>query len=93
MTAEDELISEKLIDAIRAFPVQKKIRHCDSVFAVSPFDLYAVCPGCQSEIKVRSFSESAELEDVFDAFFEWMVHPRAKESFRKRQKELIEDID
>lgn len=33
---------------------------------------------------MRSFSASHQLEDVFDAVFEWMTQPKAFEIARKR---------
>ena len=93
MTDKDKLVSYELIEAIKSFSVQRKVNHCNSIFTVSPFDFYAVCPKCEIRMKVRSSSGVAELEDVFDAVFEWMAHPKAKEYFEKRQKEIIEDTD
>ena len=91
MTNQDVYISFELIEAIKSFPNQREIIHCDSTFFVSPFDFYAICPKCQTEIKIRSMSAVAELEDVFDAVFEWLTEPKAKEYFEKRQSEIIRD--
>jgi hypothetical protein len=93
MTDEDKFVPYELIKTIKSFPVQREIKHCDSTFTASPFDFYAICPECEVRMKVRSFSGVAELEDVFDAVFEWMAHPKAKEHFEKRQKEIIKDTD
>ncbi|HEY0051030.1 MAG TPA: hypothetical protein VGB68_17180 [Pyrinomonadaceae bacterium] len=93
MTDEDKFVSYDLIEAIKSFPIHSEIKHCGSTFSVSPFDIYTVCPNCGTQIKLRSLSGAAELEDVFDAAFEWMAHPTAKEHFEKRQKEIIEDTD
>jgi hypothetical protein len=86
-------VSSDLIAAIRSFPTDRKVEHCNSIFSVSPFDLYGICPACKSKIKLRSFSGVYELEDVFDAVFEWLINPDALKYFAKRQKEIIEDID
>jgi hypothetical protein len=93
MTDEDKFVSYELIKVIKSFPIQREIKHCDSTFTTSPFDFYAVCPECKVRMKVWSFSGVAELEDAFDAVFEWVAHPKAKEHFEKRQKEIIEDTD
>ena len=91
MTDEDKFVSFELIEAIKSFPVQREIKHCDSTFTVSPFNFYAVCPKCEIRMKVRSFSGAAELEDVFDAVLEWLSEPKAKMHFEKRQEEIVED--
>ena len=38
-------VSEELLEAIRTFPVQREIEHCQAHFMVTPFDFYAECPG------------------------------------------------
>lgn len=93
MTDKDKFVSYELIEAIKYFPVQREINHCDLTFSISPFDIYAVCPSCETKIKIRSNSGMTELEDVFDAVFEWLNQPYAEEHFQKRQKEIIEDSD
>jgi hypothetical protein len=86
-------LSVELVQAIRAFPVQREAQHCGVAFAVDPFAFYADCPACRARIKVRSFSGCTEIEDVFDAVFEWMSRPGAKEAAQRRQKVLEEDRD
>jgi hypothetical protein len=58
---------------------------------VSPFDIYAKCPECQSKIKVRSFSATTEIENVFDAVFEWIDRPEALNLVSDRQRTLRAD--
>ena len=60
---------------------------------VPPFDLYAECPQCGARIKVRSFSGTEEIEDVFDAVFEWMNRPMALEVVQRRLEALAEESD
>lgn len=60
-------VPAEFIDAIRAFPVEREIEHCGETFRVPSLDIYAKCPRCKSEIKLRSFSAVPEIEDVFDA--------------------------
>src|SRR2546422_711621 len=62
-------------------------------FAVSPFDIYAVCPRCGTRLKVRALSAVTEIEDVFDAVFEWMNSPAGREAAARRQREIAEDSD
>jgi hypothetical protein len=83
-------ISDGLLDAIRSFPLDRVVEHCGARISIAPFDYYAECPRCRSRIKVRSFSAAAEVEDVFDAVFEWMNRPTAQEVTRRRQ-EALED--
>jgi hypothetical protein len=86
-------IASALIDAIKALPHRREVNHCGTVFAVSPFDVYATCPHCGQRLKVRSFAAATELEDVFDAVFEWMLHGDGAESARRRLNELRADLD
>ena len=86
-------VSPELIDAIRAFPLQRTVEHCGARFAVSPFEFYAECPSCGARIKVRSFSATAEIEDVFDAVFEWMSAPAAQELAARRREAILADKD
>jgi hypothetical protein len=81
-------LSGDLLDAIRNFPVQREAEHCGSRIVVSPFDIYAQCPHCGSRIKMRSFSAVTEIEDVFDAVFEWLNRPEAQEVARRRHERL-----
>jgi hypothetical protein len=86
-------ISVELIDAIRSLPIVRKIEHCGAEIKVSPFDFYADCPSCGSRIKVRAFSGVPEIEDIFDAVFEWLNDPRAQQLADRRRIELAEDPD
>lgn len=87
----DMEISENLLDAIRSFPVRREIEHCGARILVEPFEFYAECPRCAARIKVRSFSASNELEDVFDAVFEWMNQPNAQEIAARRRTAIEND--
>jgi hypothetical protein len=82
-----------LLEAIAAFPLRREVTHCGVSFSVSPFDFHAECPCCRVRIKVRSFAAVPELEDVFDAVFEWMNQEGAAELARRRQAEIAEDRD
>jgi hypothetical protein len=81
-------VSADLLQAIRAFPVRREIEHCGARIAVDPFEFYAVCPHCGSRIKVRSFAATPEIEDVFDAVFEWMNQEGTPEVAKRRQLAL-----
>jgi hypothetical protein len=82
-----------LLEEIRSFPVKREVEHCGRTFCVSPFDFYVVCPQCHARIKTRSFSGVTEIEDVFDAVFEWMNQPGAEEIARRRRQVIEEDKD
>src|SRR5947207_3183708 len=84
-------VSEELLEAIRTFPVQREVEHCGDRFTAGPFDFYVDCPRCGVRIKVRSFSAGGEIEDVFDAVFEWMNRPMALDEARRRQMALKEE--
>jgi hypothetical protein len=92
-SAEAVEIPGGLIEGLRTFPVRREVEHCGQVFAVSPFEFYAACPQCGTRIKVRSCSGVLEIEDVFDAVFEWLRRPGAQELMRRRQQVMAEDED
>jgi hypothetical protein len=89
----DAEIPSDLIESIKAFPLFREVTHCGVTFRVSPFNFYADCPRCGSHIKMRSFAAVPELEDVFDAVFEWMSQPGAEELVRRRQQVLQQNRD
>jgi hypothetical protein len=94
MKLEDQArldLSPELVDAIKSFPVRRTIEHCGASISASPFDFYADCPTCGARIKVRSFSAATEIEDVFDAVFEWMNNPAAREVAARRRQEIEAD--
>ncbi len=84
-------LSHKVIDAIREFPVVRVVDHCGTPFDVSPFDLYAACPKCGTDVKLRSFAATSEIEDVFDAVFAWLMMPEAQATCRRRQDQIKAD--
>jgi hypothetical protein len=86
-------ISPELIEAIRSFPLERTIKHCGVNVSASPFEFYVECPECGARIKARSFSAAMEIEDVFDAVFEWISNPAAQTLAARRQEALIEDRD
>lgn len=90
-TLSGPLIPAELLAEIAALPVHREVTHCGTTFAVSPFDVYATCPGCGTRLKVRSFGGSPELEDVFDAVFTWMNQPGAQGAADARRRALAED--
>src|SRR5436309_538108 len=88
---QDVEIPPGLTDSIRSLPLRREVTHCGATFLVSPFDIYAECPSCRRRIKVRSLWAGEELEDVFDAVFEWMSQPGASDLARRRQREIEVD--
>ena len=86
-------VSEDLLEAIRNFPVQREFEHCGVRMMAAPFDFYVECPRCGARVKVRSFSGAGEIEDVFDAVFEWMNRPKAHDEARRRQLALKEETE
>ncbi len=84
-------LSQELLDAIQAFPVTRRVEHCGEKFTTSPLDVYATCPRCGVQIKVRAFSATAEIEDVIDAVLLWLNQPEADELARRRQLVLAGD--
>ena len=45
----------------------------------------------RARIEGPSFSAGGEIEDVFDAVFEWMNRPLAQDEARRRQTALKDD--
>jgi hypothetical protein len=86
-----ECVSPELLDAIASLPTHREVSHCGATFLVPVFDIYATCPTCGARVKVRSFAGVPELEDVFDAVFEWIARPGAAELARRRQAEISSD--
>jgi len=86
-------VSHDLIEAITSFPLAREVRHCGTIFRISPFDIYASCPACGTRLKVRSFAAVTELEDLFDAVMTWMLQPGAEALVRQRQAEIAADPD
>ena len=84
-------ISHDLIEAIRTFPAERTVEHCNQTFTVSPFDFYGNCPRCGTRIKLRSLTGECEIEDVFDAVLEWMIDPAARAAAERRQAEIVAD--
>lgn len=84
-------IPPALAEAIRSFPLHREVEHCGRKMMVSPFDVYATCPHCGSPLKLRSFSAACEIEDLFDAVFEWLTQPQAAELMRRRQEAIQAD--
>jgi hypothetical protein len=82
-----------LVEAVRSFPLEREVEHCGKKRKVSPFDFYATCPQCGARIKVRSFTAGSEIEDVFDAVFEWLAQPGARKLMQSRQEAIEADKD
>lgn len=84
-------ISPALTEAIRSFPTTAIAQHCGTTFEVSPFDIYATCSVCGIKFKFRSFAAQTEIQEVFEAVFEWLSVPEAEALFRQHQKQIIAD--
>lgn len=84
-------ISQELLESVENFPSAREVAHCGQTFLISPLETYATCPGCGVRIKVRSFTAALEIEDLFDAFAEWLANPDAARIIHDRQQQLAED--
>lgn len=82
----------EILHAIRSLPATREVVHCQTSFRVSAFAIYAECPVCGAPVKVRSFSGELEVEDVFDAVFEWMSSPESKQLADGRVDEFASDL-
>ncbi len=83
-------VDSEVIEAIESFPLSREVEHCGSKFSVPPFEIYADCPRCKAQIKLRGFTSSYEIEDVFDSVFLWMSRPEALEIAQARRQKIIE---
>lgn len=86
-------VSPELLDAIRELPTIRLVQHCGTTFESSPLSLYATCPKCGTQIKLRAYSAAPEIEDLFDAVIEWMSQPGAEKAISERAKEIAADED
>mgnify|MGYP000151762886 CR=1 FL=1 len=84
-------VAPEIVDAVRTLPLRREVSHCGLTFSVSSFDLYATCLTCGTRIKVRAYSAIPEIEDVFDAVFEWMNQPGAERLVQERRRALADD--
>lgn len=92
LTASNPLTAA--VDAIRELPTERTVSHCGRAFTVSPFAFYATCPECGTRMKLRSFAAVTEVEDVFDAVFEWISRsPEAAAHAAERIAEIAADAD
>ena len=92
-TRDDLGVPGDLLEAIRSLPVERPVEHCGTRLKVSPFDFYAECPECGSRVKLRSFSATAEVEDVFDAVFAWMRNPHARQLAEERRQAIEAELE
>lgn len=86
-------LPSELLDAIRSLPATREVVHCQTRFQIPVFATYGACPMCGEQFKVRSFSGETEIEDVFDAVFEWMSSPKTSGEAHRRIAEVIDDLD
>jgi hypothetical protein len=86
-------IPSGLIDAILAKNPWRHVAHCGVTKRISTFDIYYECDVCGEEIKVRSMSGVEDIDDVFDAVFQWALDPDAAKVMAARQAEIRDDID
>lgn len=84
-------ITGKILEVIRSFPLERTVEHCGVSFTTTPFDFSAQCPRCGTRVKLRAFSALPEIEDIFDAVFEWMNQPGAGELAMRRRVALSDD--
>ncbi|HXD87936.1 MAG TPA: hypothetical protein VN641_15725 [Urbifossiella sp.] len=89
----DPLVSHELLDAIASFPLHREVTHCGELFQASPLAIYAECPVCKKQVKIRSFSSNPDIEDVFDAVLGWMHQLGADEYIQQRRKEIEADAE
>lgn len=94
LKSRDDLgISGDLLNAIRAFPTEREVEHCGTRIKISPFDFYTACPHCGARLKVRSVSAIPEIEDVFDAVFEWLNDPKAGALAEQRRQAIEAELE
>ena len=93
MSKEEVHLPIGLVDLIKGTPVYRRVAHCNTSFEVPFFDIYADCPKCNARVKVRSLSACEDVEDVFDAVFQWSLKPGAAEVMKKRVQEIADDMN
>ncbi len=90
-TTQSVEIPYDLIEAMRSLKAVRHVSHCDQMVEVPIFEIYATCPTCGEEFKVRSFGATAEIEDLFDTVFEWMTDPISRGIAEQRIRTIEED--
>jgi hypothetical protein len=86
-------VSLDLLESIRRYPVEREVSHCGVQWTVPALEFYSICPKCKQPVKLRSYAATAELEDVFDAVFEWMNQPQAEAIANRRRQTLAAEDD
>jgi hypothetical protein len=89
----DPEVPRGLIDAILAKSPWREVLHCGVTKRISTFDIYFECDVCGEEVKVRAMSGVEDVEDVFDAVFQWALDPDAASVMKARQADIRDDID
>ena len=58
-----------------------------------PPSTVVTCPHCGARLKVRSVSAIPEIEDVFDAVFEWLNDPKAGALAEQRRQAIEAELE
>jgi hypothetical protein len=82
-----------VLNAIGALPPIRKVEHCSTSFLAPVFAMYGNCPDCDAQVKMRSFSGELEVEDVFDAVFEWMSSTEGSLAASRRIAQINDDVN
>lgn len=66
---------------------------CHTSVRYHALQIYANCPKCNTQIKVRAFGGvGTEIQDVIDAVLEWIGDGENLEAVLKRHKQIREGV-
>ena len=80
------------IDEIRSLPHFNEIvcSECGQNFSHHVLEIFAVCPKCKMEYKVRAFGAiGTEVQDVIDTVLEWAGEGKEFEAVMERRAEIL----
>lgn len=67
---------------------------CDKTIRYHCLEIYAICPKCKTEQKVRAFGAvGTEIQDVIDAVLKWSGTGTQFDAVLKRHSIIQEDIE
>jgi hypothetical protein len=83
-------VSWDLVEYLRRFPTERSVQRCDTDRSRARilFELSEV----RRNDQLRPFG-GTEIEDLFDAVFEWMNQPGAESIVRRRREAIAEHAD
>ena len=82
----------EIIRQIHELPRTRDItcKKCEEPFAYLTLDIYAVCPKCSQQTKVRSFGAYMEPQDIIAAVLAWLGDGPSFDELVTRRNEFFD---